>query len=697
VAKKDPVRLRCEQLEERQVLSTLDLSGVEFRTIDGTNNNAALPLQGAAETEQIRFGYGQRFPDGFGDLIITPPQRANPRSISNAIHAQTGSVLNDRHLTDWVFQWGQWITHDMDLTRNGPEWNVLSTGAVGNFSIPILDPGDPLGPNPIPFNRSQIVPGSGVPGDRRDVINSITSYIDASMVYGSDAARAAALRTFHGGKLKTSSDGKLLPLNTSGLPNADQFGAGAALFLAGDVRANEQSALTVVHTLFVREHNRLANKIYQLYPTLTDEQIYQVARRLVGAEMQAITYKEYLPAVLGYDLAPSPHDAAYDPAVNAAITNSFAHAAFRFGHSQISPSTLLVNGSGQTTGQLSIRDAFFNPDFLKNNPGNVERVLRGLAFQLGQENDLKLVDGIRNNLFGPPGAGGLDLAALDIQRGRDHGLPDYNNLRNAYGLEPVTSFAEISSDPAIQAQLEALFGNVDNIDLFVGVLAEDHLPGSSAGETIHAIVGNQFERLRDGDRFFYTNDPFLASDAVRQILDVRKVTLSKVIRWNTGIDNIQDNAFFDKSVLFFEAGENGANVKLVTTDDGKVKIIKTNSGEVVASKSLSSVSQVILVGSELAPDTFNLFVATAGGGIEDGVQVYGRNSTNDVMNVYGTSGNDTFVVTPTSAAVNGNSIYYSGLERIRLVKKGGNDSIQIDPNVGPIVDVVDSWNPEVNG
>src|SRR5262249_39121370 len=159
-------------------------------------------------------------------------------------------------------------------------------------------------------------------------------YIDASMVYGSDPARAAALRTFEGGKLKTSANGQLLPLNTDGLPNADPFRLGARLFLAGDVRANEQADPTVVHTLFVPEHNRLADRIPDRYPGLNDEQVYQVARRLVGAEMQVITYEEYLPAVLGFDYAPDPEDAVYNPAVNASITNSFAHAAFRFGHSQ---------------------------------------------------------------------------------------------------------------------------------------------------------------------------------------------------------------------------------------------------------------------------------------------------------------------------------------------------------------------------
>jgi peroxidase len=562
-------RLLCEQLECRQLLSgNLDLTGVEWRTIDGTNNNILLPDQGAAETRQIRFGYGAQFPDGFGDSIVTEPQRANPRTVSNTLHAQTGSVVNDRHLTDWVFQWGQWITHDLDLTDNGPQYNQLSTGETGDFRIPVLDPDDPLGPNPIPFNRSRYDPATGTadpfPGtarlNRREVINSVTSYIDASMVYGSDPVRQAALRTFEGGKLRTSADGKLLPPNAAGLPNADPFGLGARLFLAGDERANEQANLTAVHTLFVREHNRLADRIQSRHRDLTDEQVYQFARRLVGAEIQAITYREYLPAVLGVDHAPDPAAAAYDPTIDATITNSFAHAVFRFGHSQVNEMTLLVDNRNQTVGRLSIREAFFNPAVLVADPANVGRMLKGLASQLAQENDLLLVDGIRNNLFGPPGAGGLDLAALDIQRGRDHGLPDYNTLRKAYGLERVTSFEQISSDGQIQTKLRQLFGAVDNIDAFVGALAEDHLPGSSVGPLVHAVVVNQFERLRDGDRFFYTADPFLRSEAVRQILDLDAVSLSKVIRWNTGVTGLQGNVFFEKSVSDSENPAAGANL-----------------------------------------------------------------------------------------------------------------------------------------
>jgi len=397
------VRGHIEELERRALMAASFLNGVEWRSIDGTGNASTDPnnpafRRGAAETQQIRFGYGTDFPDLFGDAIITdsstPKSRENPRTISNVIHAQNGSVPDKRLLTDWVFQWGQFITHDVDLTRTGAQFNVLSDDVtVGDFRIKIEDPNDPLYNvnNPyIPFNRSQFDPTTGdntdvpapfPPGsfkkNNREVINAITSYIDASMVYGSNDERADALRTFKNGKLLTTAGGKLPSFNTPGLENDNAIGLPAdKLFLAGDLRANEQVNLTAVHALFVREHNRLADLIKKNYKTMNDEEIYQMARRIVGAEMQIITYEEYLPAVMGFDHAPDPDGGAYNPATNASITNAFAHAFFRFGHSQISDSTLLVNNAGKVVDNLTIAEAFFNPDFLKNNPGNVDLMMK---------------------------------------------------------------------------------------------------------------------------------------------------------------------------------------------------------------------------------------------------------------------------------------------------------------------------------
>jgi hypothetical protein len=727
-------RLTAEHLEDRLLMAaTLDLTGVEWRMIDGTRNNLVFgsPLfkKGAAGTQQIRFGYLAEFPDAIGDEIIT--SRPNPRSISNAIHAQSTSVPSVRLLTDWVFQWGQFLTHDMDLTRTGGEF----------LPIPVLDSGDPFGQGTlIPFFRSQFDAATGKPGvvgkpppfqqgpNSREVINSVTSYIDGSVIYGSDEVRAAALRTGQGGKLKTSANGQLLAHwdpTVPGILNDDPFHIGPQLFLSGDVRANENVGLTAVHTLFVLEHNRLATRIVDLYPDLNDEQVYQVARRLVGAEIQAITYEEFLPAVFGYDLAPRPDgpDAVYNPAVDASITNAFAHALFRgLGHSQISEAILLVNNGGNAVGSLSIDDAFFNPNFLADDPKNLGRVLLGLASQVQQETDLLITDGIRNNLFGPPGAGGLDLAAIDIQRGRDHGLPNYNSMRSFYGLSPVTSFSQISSKSEIQDTLEALYGNVNNIDLFVGALAEDHLPGTDVGPLMNAVVGNQFIRLRDGDRFFYTNefhtndddDDFLQLDAVKRILDINDVTLANIIRWNTNINNIQDNVFFDPSVLVFKVPDGGANISL-TASNNSLTLSDTQTGKRLARESLHKISQVILVGSNTAADVFNLYLASANGRLENGVVVYGGSSAGDRLNVYGRPQNDTFTVANTSFStslkgpsllppetmdqrvtgrkvlVNGNTIESTGFETTRLVRMGGNDTPAAFPP--GLASMVDFWDP----
>ncbi|REK06719.1 MAG: LEPR-XLL domain-containing protein [Planctomycetota bacterium] len=691
------VRLRAENLEPRILLaadaidglepqSPLDLSNVEFRSIDGSGNNLVDDAQGAADTRVIRFGYPAVYPDGHGD-VVDVEGRPNARDISNAIHAQSDSVVNDRHLTDWIFQWGQFLTHDMDLTINGSLYNELSTGEVGDFSIAINDPNDPLGPNPMPFNRTEFDPTTGTPdlidtgfGPRanwREQINRVTSYIDASNVYGSDAERAAALRTFEGGKLITSADGLLPGLNDVGLDNDDPFRAGAELFLAGDVRANETVALTAVHALFVREHNRLADRIAELYPQLNDEEIYQLARRIVGAEMQAITYNEFLPALLGYDSAPRAEDAVYDAELNASITNSFAAAIFRFGHSMINEDLLLVDNAGHTVDRLSLDEAFFDPDFLKDNPQAVDLLMKGLSEQLGQENDLLLVDGVRNNLFGPPGAGGVDLAALDIERGRDHGLPDYNALRAFYGLERVTSFAEINSDPAIQQQLEALYGDIDNIDAFVGALAEDHLSGSSVGPLVDAVLVNQFTRLRDGDRFFYTNDPELASRDAKRIVDLEQVTLAKIIQWNTGVTDLQDNVFFDPSVLVYEvpAAHRSAETYVVASS-GQVSIARGDSNRAVDVASLDDISQVIIVGSPTRNDTIRVAVAAAQGGLEDGVIVYGRGGL-DTLIVDGSTRRDTIVVDAPQVDINGTVVQFSTIDELVVSPGRERDRVSI--------------------
>ena len=305
------------------------------------------------------------------------------------------------------------------------------------------------------------------------------------------------------------------------------------------MRANENVVLSSLHTVFVREHNRLAGEIAVANPTWTDEQVYQRARKIVGAQLQTVTYNEFLPA-LGIKLDPY---AGYDEFLDAGIANEFSTAAYRLGHSMLSSPILRLDESGQVIvdGNLLLQDAFFNPSLITGE-GGIDPLLRGIAASIQQKIDAQVVDDVRNFLFGPPGAGGLDLVSLNIQRGRDHGLADYNAIRLAFGLSPAFSFSDITSDVDLANALAVLYGNdINNVDPWVGMLAEDQLADSSVGETVAAILADQFGALRDGDRFFYLNDSEFTAD---DLFELDQTTLANIILRNSGISWIQSNVFF---------------------------------------------------------------------------------------------------------------------------------------------------------
>lgn len=518
-----------------------------YRTIDGTGNNAANTDWGSADSQLLRIAPSD-YPDGTGDLIITTPTRPNARAISNALSAQ-GSVTNSAaNLASGTWQWGQFLDHDIDI----------SFGSISEPHMILAPANDPYGMAMIPMHRSESVACSGC---AREQLNGITSYIDASNVYGSDSIRAAALRTGQGGRMRTSA-GNLLPTSDmAGLENlfVDDGGNPEVMYVAGDARANEQLGLTAMHTLFVREHNRIADALAALpaYDSVADDEtIYQKARAIVGAEMQAITYNEFLPMLLG-DYAPQAADYDYNPNVNAGIANEFSTAMFRVGHTMLNENLLLATEQGNVIGQIPLREAFFTgANELASSPEYVDKLLMGLAAQTAQEIDTLIVDDVRNFLFAPQGGVGFDLAALNIERGRDHGLADYNTLRDAYAAVAATlpglanielgaanTFGDLDVDPATIAILESLYDSVDNIDPWVGALAENHVEGTSVGPLVLAALVDQFTRLRDGDSFFYMGDDYLWSDEVSAIVDFDELKLMDIVAWNTGMKNSPMNFF----------------------------------------------------------------------------------------------------------------------------------------------------------
>lgn len=597
--------LRSESLEQRQLLhgggiadnsvGTLPPSEstvVEFASIDGTGNNLLNSDLGSAGETLIRAADAD-YADGFS--VPAGEDRPSAREISNLLANDEGQT-SDRLLSAFVYVWGQFVDHDISLSRNG--------GGSFDISVPTGDPYfDPFGTGTetIPLTRSLYDIETGVDTPRQQV-NAITAWIDGSAVYGSDDATATALRTLAGGKLKTS-DGDMLPFN-----NAETFPNGTLpmdndarivpdeeLFAAGDVRANENIELTAIQTLFVREHNRLADEIGAADPTLTDEAVYQRARSIVIGELQAITYNEWLPSFLG-ERSISRYE-GYDSSVDPTITNEFSTAAFRFGHSLLGDDVEFLDNEGNEIGEeVPLSHAFSNPALVSEN--GIDSIIKYLASDPSGELDIQIVDGVRNFLFGPPGSGGLDLASLNIQRGRDHGLDDYNSTRVAYGLDPVETFADITSDPEMQTKLEQLYGSVDNIDLWVGGLVEDHVQDASIGETFRAIISDQFERLRDGDRFWYEN-VFFGS----RLREIDRTSLSDVIERNTDLTNLQDDVFFfDSSIsgrVLSEAeaasgrrrGRTRPGQLAAQGIDGQIVQLLTSDGELVAETTTNSRGQ----------------------------------------------------------------------------------------------------------
>ncbi len=240
----------------------------------------------------------------------------------------------------------------------------------------------------------------------RQQTSQINAFLDGSQVYSSDLETADGLRTFQGGRLTITDEG-LLPLDETGQ------------VIAGDIRASENISLTALQTLFVREHNRLADKISASDPDLSDEQIYQQSRSIVSAEIQSITYNEFLPALLGTRSISSYQ--GYDSTVDPKIANEFSTAAFRFGHSTLNDDIGFLDNEGRDVrDEIELKDALFASSLLDET--GIDSILKYEASVLSQEIDLEVVDSLRNFLFGAPGAVGLDLVAMNIPRGRDHGL-----------------------------------------------------------------------------------------------------------------------------------------------------------------------------------------------------------------------------------------------------------------------------------
>ena len=312
-------------------------------------------------------------------------------------------------------------------------------------------------------------------------------------------------------------------------------------FDAGDFRVNEQIALVAMHTLWVREHNRIALKLNKINRHWTGEKVFQETRKIVGAMLQHISYNHYLTKVLGKNALP-PYLGYTN--THPGVINVFATAAFRFGHSMVRPSFAMLDANFDSVApDVPLINAFFNNRLIREE--GIEPVLLGLLANESMNTNRELAAGLTKHLFQQPESEhGFDLAALNIQRGRDHGLPGYGAWRRECNLSHADIFHETSDeikDKEARRALHDLYEDVEYADLWVTGLAEDPLPGAVVGPTFHCIIREQFRRLRDGDRFWYEKNGVFTAE---QVEEIKKTSLSRVMCDNVyGIVSIQPDAF----------------------------------------------------------------------------------------------------------------------------------------------------------
>eukprot|EP00117_Sycon_ciliatum_P004821 scpid45213/ scgid9027/ Dual oxidase len=457
----------------------------------------------------------------------------NPRTISEVVSTSTGVIASRRNLHDLTGHFGQFLAHDTTLVpEGGPDDQFDIVVPEGD---PVFDPegtGEQLmgfrrairelrctGSNP----RGTLIPPKS-PERPREHNNEISSFIDATMIYGGTNGREALLRSnspSRPGQLSVSA-GNLLPFNNfppsndanqdnpRGVPNGEQF-------FGGDVRTNEAPGLSLLITIFVREHNRLAKHhaifLKKLGKVVKSDVVFAWAKNMLIAELQNIAYNEWLPALFGEEFE---EFTAHDPTIQPDLFAEFSAATRRFGHSLINGFIPVVLGFNKLRGchRADLATHLFNTVALINRQdGGIEPILRGILCIRSQQMDTVVTPGLQQRLFAAEeGEAERDLVALNIMRGREHGIAGYNEIRVALGLEKLTKFSEINpADPELVRRLVLAYGgNIDNIDLFIGALAEapaavEHGEGHAEfGETLRAMFKLQFRNIRNSDSRFFS-------------------------------------------------------------------------------------------------------------------------------------------------------------------------------------------------
>ncbi|KAM7364650.1 peroxidasin homolog pxn-2-like isoform 2-T3 [Cochliomyia hominivorax] len=543
----------------------------KYRRSSGICNNKNHPRHYGAALIPYRRMVNPDYADGISQprgvlkngTNLLPPAREVSLKIYRA------SYETDSNFTVMLAVFGQFLDHDITATaltssQEGESINCC-TRRFNNthpecYPVTLL-PDDPYYQK---FNLScmNFIRSSPAPTGHfgpREQLNQATSFIDASMVYGNSDLRQKELRTLNNGLLRmyiTNDSRELLPISTNpddGCNRIAMIKEGKYCFESGDDRANENLLLTSMHFIWSREHNYLARGLQNENPEWDDETVFQEARKIVGAQIAHITYNEFLPILLGREFADKKGltpkinnlDApdTYDRRVNPSIANCFASAAFRFAHSLL-PGLFNATRNQTTAEYKELHKMLFYPFSLWNIGGideaillsantPIQRVDRFFSLQVTQ----RLFEDISDDRSKP--SCGLDLVSLNIQRGRDHGLPSYPVYRRHCKLSPVDTWQQMAEavDKDSLKSIREIYRSPKDVDVYTGALSEPPLEGAIFGPLLACIVGDQFMRLKRGDAFWYERKMGPQKFTKDQLKTIYGTTLSQIICRNS--DDIQ--------------------------------------------------------------------------------------------------------------------------------------------------------------
>ncbi|GAA6221496.1 dual oxidase 1 [Lates japonicus] len=532
----------------------------EVPRFDGWYNSLGYPRRGAVGSHLVRL-----VPAHYWDGVYQPVQEPllpNPRRLSNLLTQGPSGLPSTRNQTVLSLFFGYHVAFEIFDSR--------APGCPPEFMNIPVPKGDPIfdptatGGVLLPFQRGPWDKESGQsPSNPRTQVNLVTAWIDGSSIYGPSTSWADSLRSFSGGLLTSSSEWNM-PKEGGGRnlmwsaadPSTGERGP-HGLYELGNAWANENMFTAAEGIIWFRYHNYVASKLHEEHPGWSDEKLFQNARKTVVATFQSIALYEWLPGFLkDKKLPPYP---GYQKFVDPGISPEFQAAAVRFGITMAPPGVYMRNRTchfrkitnidGSSSPAMRLCNSFWKRQRLNvKTSQDIDDLLMGMASQIAEREDNIVVEDLRDYMYGPLRFTRTDLVAITIQRGRDFGLRSYTEVRKALDLPPVKTFEDINPElnninPQLLHDVAELYNrDISKLELFPGGLLES-LDGP--GPVFSAIILDQFERIRNGDRFWFENKQNgLFTD--EEIQTIRNMTFHDILVAVTTAEanDIQTNVFF---------------------------------------------------------------------------------------------------------------------------------------------------------